>query len=90
MFKVNADLLKRYREFAGINNVPKNEFKQYQKWFRYYHAFCHKYQFIIADPDSLPYFIRKLHEKGQAMPQQEQASRAIQFSICMNPMLGKH
>ena len=90
MFKVNADLLKRYCEFMGINNVPKNEFNQYQKWFRYYHDFCHKYQFITADPDSLPYFIRKLHEKGQAMPQQEQASRAIQFSICINPLSGRH
>ena len=44
MFKVNADLLKRYCEFMGINNVPKNEFNQYQKWFRYYHDFCNKYQ----------------------------------------------
>ncbi len=56
----------------GTSNVPKNEHYQYQKWLRYYHDFCHKYQFIIADPDSLPYFVRKLHEKGQAMPQQEQ------------------
>ncbi len=90
MLKINADLLKQYSEFMGTCNVPRNEHYQYQKWLRYYHDFCNKYQFIIADPDSLPYFIRKLHEKGQAMPQQEQASRAIQFSICMNPMLGKH
>jgi hypothetical protein len=72
------------------SNVPRDEHYQYQKWLRYYHDFCHKYQFITADPDSLPYFIRKLHEKGQAMSQQEQAAKAIQLSICMNPMSGKH
>jgi len=79
MFKVNADLLKQYCEFMGVKNIPRNEFSQYQKWFRYYHDFCHKYHFITADPDSLPYFIRKLHEKGQAMPQQEQAAKAIKL-----------
>ena len=90
MFRVNTDLLKQYCGFMGTSKVPRNEYTQYQKWFRYYHDFCHKYQFITADPDSLPYFIRKLHEKGQAMPQQEQAARAIQFIISMNPMSGKH
>ena len=83
MLKINADLLKQYSEFMGTCNVPRIEHYQYQKWLRYYHDFCHKYQFIIADPDSLPYFIRKLHEKGQAMPQQEQASRAIQLYYSM-------
>ena len=83
MFRLNADLLKRYCEFMGTSNVPKNEHYQYQKWLRYYHDFCYKYQFITADLDSLPYFIRKLHEKGQAMPQQEQASRAIQLYYSM-------
>jgi len=86
MIKVNADLLKKYCAFMGIRNIPRNEFSQYQKWFRYYHDFCHKYHFITADPDSLPHFIRKLHEKGQAMPQQEQAAKAIKLFYSMPSM----
>jgi len=73
MFRVNADLLKRYCEFMGTSNAPKNEHYQYQKRLRYYHDLCHKYQSIIADPDSLPYFIRKLHEKNQTIKETKSA-----------------
>ncbi|MFC1765290.1 hypothetical protein ACFL6U_24860, partial [Planctomycetota bacterium] len=79
MLKINTDLLKQYCGFLNSSNIPNAEHRQYQKWLRYYHDFCHKYQFIAADQDSLPYFVRKLHEKNQTMPQQEQASRAIQL-----------
>ena len=72
MLKINTDLLKLYSAFLGTSQVPKNEHWQYQKWLRYYLDFCHKYQFIAADPDSLPYFIRKPYEKDQTMQQQEQ------------------
>jgi site-specific recombinase XerD len=83
MLKINTDLLKQYCESLLANQVTGTEHYQYQQWLRYYLDFCHKYQFIAADPDSLPYFIRKLHERDQAMHQQEQASKAIELYYSM-------
>ncbi len=65
--------------------IAKNEHCLYQKWLRYYLDFCHKYQFIQADPDSLPHFVRKLHEKNQGMHQQKQASQAIELYYQLLP-----
>lgn len=79
MLKINTELLKQYCGLLRSNNVPDTEHRHYQKWLRYYLDFCHKYQFIAADQDSLSYFMRKLHEKNQMIPQQKQASRAIQL-----------
>ena len=84
MLKINTELLKQYCGLLRSNNVPDTEHRHYQKWLRYYLDFCHKYQFIAADQDSLSYFIRKLHEKNQMIPQQKQASRAIQLYYSMH------
>ena len=77
MRRINSDCLKGFSEFLVSHGVPRDEHYHYQKWLRYYLDFCEKYQFIEADPDSLPYFIRKLHEKNQSLAQQKQASHAI-------------
>ena len=77
MRRINSDWLKGFSEFLVSHGVPRDEHYHYQKWLRYYLDFCEKYQFIEADPDSLPYFIRKLHEKNQSLAQQKQASHAI-------------
>jgi len=69
--------MRQFCEFLITNGIAKNEHYLYQKWLRYYLDFCHKYQFIEADPDSLPCFVQKLHEKNQSMYQQEPASHAI-------------
>ena len=77
MRRIHSDWLKGFSEFLVSHGVPRDEHYHYQKWLRYYLDFCEKYQFIEAGPDSLPYFIRKLHEKNQSLAQQKQASHAI-------------
>ena len=77
MRSVRTDLAKNYSNLLGNKGIPPKNHYHFQKWLRYYLDFCHKYQFIPADKDSLPYFVRKLHEKNQTMYQQKQASHAI-------------
>ena len=83
MLKINTDLLKQYCELLRASQITGTEYYRYQKWLRYYLDFCHKHQFIAADPDSLPYFVRRLHEYDQTMHQQEQASKAIELYYSM-------
>jgi len=47
--------------------IPSRNHCHFQKWLRYYLDFCHEYQFISNDKDSLPHFVRKLHEKNQTI-----------------------
>ncbi|MEW6163331.1 MAG: integron integrase [Nitrospirota bacterium] len=49
----------------------------YRKWLRYYLDFCSKYHFGHLNKESLPQFIKKLHEKHQTQEQQRQASHAV-------------
>ncbi len=77
MRSVPSDLLKNYSNLLGHRGIPRKKHYHFQKWLRYYLDFCYKYQFIPPDKNSLPYFVRKLHEKNQSMYQQKQASHAI-------------
>ena len=79
MRSVRTDLDKNYSSLLGNKGIPQKNHYHFQKWLRYYLDFCHRYQFIPADRDSLPYFVRKLHEKNQTMYQQKQASHAIEL-----------
>lgn len=46
---------------------------------RFYLHFCNKYGHQPGDPGSLPLFIAKLASKGQTVPQQAEAQRAIGY-----------
>ena len=88
MLKISTDLLKNYSKVLGNKGIPSKNHYHFQKWLRYYLDFCHKYQFIPADKDSLSYFVRKLNEKNQTMYQQKQAAHAIGLYyelVAMNP-----
>lgn len=74
---VPADIAKNYSILLRNKGIPSRNHYHFQKWLRYYVVFCQKYQFILADRDSLPLFVRKLHEKSQSVYQQKQASHAI-------------
>ena len=56
MICVPTELLKQYTQLLGKRNTPRDLYFNYQKWLRYYVYFCHKYQFIPSDKNSLPYF----------------------------------
>ena len=51
--------MRQFSQFSTTKGMAKNEHYHYQKWLCYYLDFCHKYQFIEADPDRLPYFCSK-------------------------------
>ena len=56
MRSVRTDLAKNYSNLLGNKGIPQKNHYHFQKWLRYYLDFCHKYQFIPADKDSLPDF----------------------------------
>ncbi len=73
---VPADIAKKYSMLLRNKGIPPRNHYHFQKWLRYYADFCQKYHFILADKDSLPHFVRKLHEKSQSVYQRKQASHA--------------
>ncbi|MFC1764068.1 integron integrase [Planctomycetota bacterium] len=77
MQSVPTDIARNYSKLLEAKGIPPKNHYHFQKWLRYYLDFCHKYQFISDDRDSLSYFIRKLHEKNQTLYQQKQASHAM-------------
>ncbi|KPA17561.1 integron integrase [Candidatus Magnetomorum sp. HK-1] len=66
-----------YKHFLLSHSVPKNLHSYYQKWFRYYWDFCHKYDHPVDNQKSLVFFKHKLREKNQKEFQIKQASDAI-------------
>ena len=54
MRSVLSDLLKNYSNLLEHRGIPGKNHYHFQKWLRYYLDFCYKYQFILADKDSLP------------------------------------
>ena len=66
-----------YKHFLLSHSVPKNLHSYYQKWFRYYWDFCHKYEHPVDNQKSLTFFARKLREKNQKEFQVKQAIDAI-------------
>jgi hypothetical protein len=55
----------RYGEVLAARQVPREQWRNYHKWGRFYLHFCHKYRHRPADSKSLQLFIRKLASKGQ-------------------------
>ena len=79
MIQIKTNLLNNCNLSLQIKRIPKNEYKYYLKWLRYYLDFCHKYDFQHSDPKSLHGFIGKLRSKKQNIAQQEQATNAIRL-----------
>ena len=55
----------RYGKVLAARQVPREQWRNYHKWVRFYPHFCHKYRHRPADSKSLRLFIRKLASKGQ-------------------------
>ena len=77
MLIVPEALQKQFAVFAGEEGISGKILGAYQKWLRYYLDFCRKYQLAANKPESLPVFIKKLHDKKQSLVQQQQATQAI-------------
>jgi len=50
----------RYGEVLAARRVPREQWRNYQKWVRFYLHFCQKYRHRPADSASLQLFIGKL------------------------------
>ena len=57
--------------------MPRHSHNSYFKWLRFYLDFCNKYHHNPDLSSSLPFFVRKLHDKKQTSRQQKQAQHAI-------------
>jgi hypothetical protein len=66
--------------------VPREQWRNYHKWVRFYLHFCHKYHHPPADAKSLPLFIGKLASKSQTAAQQTQAQCAVEYyAVFLSP-----
>ena len=55
----------RYAKGLAARRVPREQWRNDQKWVRFYQHFCHQYGHRPADSKSLQLFIGKLASKGQ-------------------------
>jgi len=79
MLPIPSLLQRQFEEYLQNQGTTGNLQGAYKKWLRYYLDFCDKYNFPPALKDSLPHFIRKLHEKKQTEEQQRQAVTAVRI-----------
>jgi len=78
----------RYGEVLTARGVPREQWRNYHKWVRFYLHFCHKYRHRPADSKSLPLFIGKLASKGQTAAQRAQAQCAVEYyAVFLSPEL---
>jgi len=77
MLPIPSQLLEQFNKYLQSQKIPNNLQCAYKKWLRYYLDFCNKYKQPSGQIDSLPDFIKKLHEKKQGKQQQEEAAAAI-------------
>jgi hypothetical protein len=77
MLPIPCTLQKQFEEHLQNKAIPKALQWAYKKWLRCYLDFCVRYKHHPDHKDSLPEFIKKLHEKRQTKEQQEQAIMAI-------------
>jgi hypothetical protein len=76
----------RYGEVLAARWVPREQWRNYQKWVRFCLLFCHKYRHRPADSKSLQLFIGKLASKGQKSEQRAQAQCAVEYySVFLSP-----
>jgi integron integrase len=78
----------RFGEVLAARGVPREQWRNYQKWVRFYLYFCKKYRHPPADAKSLPLFIEKLASKGQTAAQRAQAQCAVEYyAVFLSPEL---
>jgi len=76
----------RYGEVLAARQVPREQWRNYQKWVRFYLHFCHKYRHHPADSKSLQLFMGKLASKGQTAAQRAQAQCAVEYyAVFLSP-----
>src|SRR5690606_19110888 len=69
----------RYGEILAARQMPRDQWRDYHKWVRFYLHFCQKYHHPAADSKSLTFFIEKLASKRQTAEQQAQAHCAVDY-----------
>ena len=78
----------RYGEVLAARQVPREHWRNYQKWVRFSLHFCQKYRHRPADSESLPLFLGKLASKGQTAAQRAQAPCAVEYyAVFLSPEL---
>ena len=76
----------RYGEVLAAKRVPREQWRNYHKWVRFYLHFCQKYRHSPADSKSVPLFLGKLASKGQTAAQRAQAQCAVDYdSVFLSP-----
>jgi len=77
MLAVPVSLSQAFEAQLVQRNVPQQERRDFQKWFRFYLDFCDKYDAKPEITASFAAFDEKLQSKGQSESQRQQARRAI-------------
>ena len=77
MHPIPSELRSEFEAYLTVRGIRKPQHATYSKWLRFYLDFCRKYHFSEQNADSLPHFLKKLHEKRQTSAQQQEASQAI-------------
>jgi hypothetical protein len=78
----------RYGEVLAARGVPREHWRNYQKWVRFSLHFCQMYRHHPADSTSLPLFLGKLASKGQTSEQRAQAPCAVEYdSVFLSPQV---
>jgi hypothetical protein len=69
----------RYGEVLAARQVPRDQWRNYHEWVRFYLHFCLKYRHPPADSTSLELFLGKLASKGQTATRRAQAHCAVKY-----------
>ena len=69
----------RYGEVLAAWQVPRNQWRNYHKWVRFYLHFCQKYRHNPTESKSLQLFMEKLASKGHTAAQRAQAHCAVEY-----------
>jgi integrase-like protein len=76
----------RYGEVLAARQVPRDHWRNYHKWVRFYLHFCQKYRHRPAESKSLPLFLGKLASTGQTAAQRAQAQCAVDYyAVFLSP-----
>ena len=76
----------RYGEVLAARHVPREQWRNYHTWVRFYLHFCQKYRHRPADANSVPLFLGKLASKHQTAAQRAQAQCAVEYyAVFLSP-----
>ena len=76
----------RYSEVLAARQVPRDQWRNYHKWVRFYLHFSQKYCHNPTASNSLQLFMGKLASKGQTAAQRAQAHSAVDYyAVFLSP-----